>query len=702
MPVHPVRRGMRVFFFFSLAILMTGVVSLLFADLLWRTGWASGSWLLLILFVILFLLAAIGCVHGIFGFFLRQVGDEGRITELNDYASRNIKGTSTAIIIPIYNEDVSRVYEGLRATFHSLKKTGQLENFDFFILSDSTDPDKWIEEERRWTEMVQQLNALGGIYYRRRFSNEGKKSGNVRDFLSNWGRRYRYFLVFDADSVMSGSTIVTMVKLMEANPGVGLIQTVPALANAQSLFGRMQQFANRLYAPIFISGLNYWAQNFGNYWGHNAIIRTEPFMKYCDLPFLPGRKPFGGQILSHDFVEAALLLKEGWQVWMATDLDGSYEEGPQGMIENAQRDHRWCQGNMQHGMVIFARGLRGVSRIHLAMGIFGYLCGPLWLLFLITFNWILWYKKNSGLSDVTANSYSPFIRLTGTQHALLIFFICMGVLFLPKILALIDLNRDKERCRQFGGFFRTAFGAVLETLFSALHAPLQMLWHTRFVFKILMGLGVNWGSQNRGAEGTSWSAAFREHAGHMLLGLIWGVLVWRLDKTTFWWFAPVLAGMIVAVPLSVLTSRGTLGDKARRAGLFLVPEETTTVPELSSIRVRMLLLEGDQKMVSRPYSGLADAVLDPYVNAVHVTLLRESKLNPVYAGILARMNSKGEDVRKLGERLLALGPDALTNGEKLQILANEDIMSWIHRQVWLGRPEQLAPWWRASIRRFAR
>ena len=158
------------------------------------------------------------------------------------------------------------------------------------------------------------MDALGKIYYRRRLFNEERKSGNIRDFLNTWGRRYRYFVCCDADSVMRGETLVDLVKLMEASPSVGLIQTVPALVNAESLFGRIQQFANRLYAPVFISGLNYWALDLANYWGHNAIIRTEPFMQYCDLPQLPGRKPFGGQILSHDFVEAALMLRENWEV----------------------------------------------------------------------------------------------------------------------------------------------------------------------------------------------------------------------------------------------------------------------------------------------------------------------------------------------------------------------------------------------------
>ena len=340
------RRGWRLFLFYSSAVLLTGLVAMLFADLLWRTGWSASRTVLLVLFIVLFLLTAIGCMHGVYGFFIRIFGTSRRITALKNFKEQKIDGTSTAIIFPIYNEDSVRVLEGLRATYESLARTGQLERFDFFILSDSTNPDSWIEEERRWSELVCDLDALGKIYYRRRLFNEERKSGNIRDFLNTWGKRYRYFVCCDADSVMRGETLVDLVKLMEAHPTVGLIQTVPSLVNAESLFGRIQQFANRLYAPVFIAGLNYWALDFGNYWGHNAIIRTDPFMQFCDLPQLPGRKPFGGQILSHDFVEAALMLRENWTVWLAYDLEGSYEEAPQALIENAQRERRWCQGNL--------------------------------------------------------------------------------------------------------------------------------------------------------------------------------------------------------------------------------------------------------------------------------------------------------------------------------------------------------------------
>lgn len=695
-------RWLRLFVFFSAVTLLTGAVSVLFADLLWRSGWTNSSTILLILFIILFGLIVIGCMHGIFGFFLRTFGDPDRITRLGDYKDQEIGGISIAIVFPTYNEGVARVMEGLRTTYASVEQTGHIERFDFFILSDSTDPAKWVEEEERWCELVRDLDALGRIYYRRRISNEGKKSGNVRDFLSTWGRRYRYFIVFDADSVMRGETIVDLVKLMEAHPQVGLIQSVPALVNAESLFGRMQQFANRLYGPVFIAGLNFWAQGFGNYWGHNAIIRTEPFMQYCDLPHLPGRKPFGGQILSHDFVEAALLLKENWQVWFAYDLEGSYEEIPQDMISNAQRDRRWCQGNMQHSLVLFGRGLRGISRIHFLMGIFGYLASPLWLLFLVTFNWALWNLKSSGLSVVTVRGLTtPFLKLNGRQHALLIFIICMAVLFLPKLLALIDLAFDRQRSRAFGGLRRATTSAFLETIFSSLHAPLQMLWHSKFVATILFGIGVHWGPQRRSADGIAWSEAVRQHWAHTLIGVVWGAAVWKLDPATFWWFLPVLAGMLLSIPLSVLTSRMSLGARARSLGLFLTPEETSPPSELDTLRVRMALLEKTQ-VVQPPDAIVAEAVLDPYVNAIHVSLLREKQLNPEYREALTKLGVGKPEVRELAEKLLGQGPEALTSSEKMLILSDADIVPWLHRQAWIRPAKALAVWWQSAIRKYAR
>jgi membrane glycosyltransferase len=690
------------FIFFSSVLALTGVGSLMFADLLWRSEWSFAHAILLVLFTALFFLISLGCMHGLYGFALLTFGTRQRLTKLKEYRNQDISGVSTAIIFPIYNENVTRAYAGLRATFESLKRTGQLEHFDFFILSDSTDSDKWVEEERRWYELIHELEALGKIYYRRRVNNEGRKSGNVRDFLNSWGRRYRYFIVCDADSIMRGETLVDLVKLMEVHSTVGLIQTVPALVNAESLFGRIQQFANRLYAPVFIAGLNYWALDVGNYWGHNAIIRTEPFMQFCDLPHLPGKRPLGGHILSHDFVEAALMVRENWEAWFAYDLEGSYEEAPQAMIENAQRDRRWCQGNMQHGLVVFAKGLRGVSRLHLLFGIFGYLASPFWLAFLLTFNWIRWYHKFTGLSELPPVR-AILINLSGRTHALLIFIICMVVIMLPKFLALIDLARNPERRRAFGGLGRATAGVVGETIFSTLHAPLQMLWHTRFVFTNVFGSGVGWSPQKRAADGTSWWYAAQRHWGHTLIGVVWGAIMWWLEPEMFWWFTPVLAGMVLSIPLSVFTSRRQLGARSRALGIFLTPEEIAPPLELISLRAQMKIYEltGDFAL-GLPHTGIAEAVLDPYVNAIHVSLLREKQLNPTYAEQFAQLGVGTEKVQKLGEKLLVEGPDNLSDADQLLVMSDQRVMVWLHQQSWLRAGETLAPWWRAAIQNFSR
>jgi membrane glycosyltransferase len=276
----------------------------------------------------------------------------------------------------------------------------------------------------------------------------------------------------------------------------------------------------------------------------------------------------------------------------------------------------------------------------------------------------------------------------------------MAMLFLPKVLALVDLARDAPRRRAFGGMGHATLGALAETAFSALHAPLQMLWHSQFVAASLLLFGVSWGPQKRTAGGIAWSEALRQHWGHTAIGLIWGAAIWRLDHPAFWWFAPVLAGMALSVPLSVLTSRTSLGQKARRLGLFVTPEETAPPPEIAALRARME--ESGQTAPRPPDAGLAEAVLDPYVNAVHVSLLREKGQNPACAQALADLGVGKPEVRTLCEKLLAEGPDHLRRTEKLLILSDAEVLPWLHRQAWLRPSGTLARWWQEQIRQYAR
>ena len=278
----------------------------------------------------------------------------------------------------------------------------------------------------------------------------------------------------------------------------------------------------------------------------------------------------------------------------------------------------------------------------------------------------------------------------------------MAVLFLPKVLALIDLAFDWERRRAFGGLARTTVGVVGETIFSTLHAPLLMLWHTRFVVTNLFGASVGWSQQRRGPDGTTWLSAIRRHWGHTLIGLVWGVFMWRLNQVLFWWFTPVFTGMVLSIPLSVWTSRRSLGARARKLGLFLTPEETKPPVELVSLRSQLRIHEmTDDTTPRHPHAGLAEAVLDPYVNAIHVSLLREKQLNPVYAEQLARLGAGREEVRALGKKLLAEGPTRLTAAERLLVMTDAHAMVRLHQQAWLRPDESLAPWWRAAIQEYS-
>jgi len=279
----------------------------------------------------------------------------------------------------------------------------------------------------------------------------------------------------------------------------------------------------------------------------------------------------------------------------------------------------------------------------------------------------------------------------------------MVMLFLPKVLALADLARDAARRRAFGGIIHATCGAILETAFSTLHAPLQMLWHSQFVASSLLLMGVRWGPQKRAAAAIPWSEAIRQHWAHTGIGLVWGTAIWRLDHPAFWWFAPVVAGMVLSIPLSVLTGRASLGEKARRLGLFVTPEETEPPVELAALRARMAALEESGQTAPRPAdAGLADAVLDPYVNAIHVSLLREKRRNPADAQALADMGVGKPEVRALCEKLLAEGPDHLQRAEKLLILSDADVLAWLHRQAWLRPSGTFARWWQEQIRQYAR
>ncbi len=686
----------RRFLFFSSIFAVTSIATWFMADLLWRNGITGIELALLALFVILFAHVAAGFCTALVGYYvINRGGDSSRIAATIDAGENPL--ASTAIVMPVFNEDVSRVFEGLRVIYRSVQETRKLEHFDFFVLSDSNQANQWIREEVAWLELCKQVGGFGKIFYRKRRHSINKKAGNVADFLRRWGRRYRYMIVLDADSIMTGRALVQLVAMMERNPQVGIIQTAPRIVNGETLFARVQSFASRLYSPLFLAGLNYWQQHEGNYWGHNAVIRVQPFIDHCALPDLPGSEPFGGRILSHDFVEAGLMRKAGWGVWLAGDVEGSYEEGPPTLIDSAKRDRRWCQGNLQHTWLLTARGFRPANRFHMLMGVMGYFSSLLWLVFMMlctiqVFASVISPASPGGLAPGLSDSI--FGNFLAVPQALALFVFTMFMIFVPKLVSLLVTSGQPDLVERYGGRRRLWASAVLEALTSGLLAPINMLFNSKFVLVTLLGQGVSWVTQRRGGEGdgTDWREAILTHGGHTGFGLVWGVSSLIISPTFFWWLSPVVVPLVWSIPLSIILSKAGVGLAARRWGLFLTPEETFPPYELK--RLEQNLAECYRHLSPleplRADYGLMQAVLDPYVNAMHVALLRQRK--------------PSEEAREwfalLRVRVLHDGPAKCTAREKMALLLDAESMIALHRELWSMPAAELAGWWRLAMRQY--
>ncbi|NNM72048.1 glucans biosynthesis glucosyltransferase MdoH [Enterovirga aerilata] len=480
----------------------------------------------------------------------------------------------TAIVMPVYNESTARTFAALEAIRESVEKTGHGAVFDYFVLSDSTSPDAWIAEERAFLRLREKLGPDARLYYRHREKNHHRKAGNIADFVTRWGGAYEHMIVLDADSLMTGDCIVRLTAAMEADPRAGIIQTLPIILNRNTLLARLQQFAARMAGPVIATGLAVWSGRDGNYWGHNAIIRTRAFAAHCGLPDLKGKPPFGGHVLSHDFVEAALMRRAGWSVYMLPELEGSYEESPPSLIDLSVRDRRWCQGNLQHSRIIGARGLRLATRQHFATGIMSYLASPLWLLQLVV-----------GIALVLQTTYirpeyfSRDFRLFPSwprfdpERALWLFGITMAVLLAPKILGLILMLMDGAKRRASGGAIRLTLSALIEIVLSALIAPILMLIQSGSVFQILIGGDTGWNPQRRDDGSIPLRDIVRRHRWHTLLGIVTGLSAFLIATSLFLWMSPTILGLVLAIPLSWLSGSLAAGLALKRLGLLQTPDE---------------------------------------------------------------------------------------------------------------------------------
>jgi membrane glycosyltransferase len=648
----------------AVALVTLGIFLLglwLMIDIVGARGWTPLEVAEVGVFGILFASLAFGFTQAFLGFLVLAEGHEPlKITNTLDETTPL---ASTAVVMPVFNEDAETVFGNVRALYQSIQQRQELDSYDFYVLSDSTDPAKVVEEELAWSDICRQTNGFGKIHYRRRKLPVNRKSGNIADFCRRWGHRHRYMVVLDADSLMTGAAVSSLVRLMETNPRAGIIQTMPRLVRAETLFGRVQQFASRVYSPIFAAGLNFWQQGAGNYWGHNAIIRVSPFLVSCALPGLPGSEPLGGRVLSHDFVEAALMQNAGWEVWFAYDLDGSYEGLPPNLTEYVKRDRRWCQGNLQHMWFLLAQNIRPISRIHLIQGILAYASAPLLVLF------VLFGALQAGIDRLQEQ-----VGVFPVASAGVLFLMTLLLLFGPKGLSLLHLFARPKEIASFGGPARVLLSAILETLFSILTAPVLVWFHTRFVLRNIAGQTVTWHTQTReGGAGPRWTEIVREYWPLPIAGVGLGALGWWIAPSYVAWLSPMLIGLLFAIPVAQISGRTDLFPN-----LFMIPEEFQPPQELAA-RFQLQLREGDQ---------FVHAVLDPFYNAVHVALQRSRDNGP---------SAVDGYVASLATKLFKEGPESLTSQQKRALLADGQALAYLHNRIWKTPSEMMNPAWAQAL-----
>jgi len=514
----------------------------------------------------------------------------------------------TAILLPVYNESPQRIAAAIVAMRSELAAR-QPGKYAFFILSDTNQADAWIDEEAVFKSIVS-ADTDCPVFYRRRADNRERKAGNIADWVTRWGGDYEAMIVLDADSIISPDTLVTLSRRIAAAPGVGLIQTLPRIVRARSLYGRAQQFANQCYGPIYARGLAAWHGLSSNFWGHNAIIRTRAFAESCSLPLLRGRPPFGGAVLSHDFIEAALLRRAGWGVRFDVDLQQSWEEAPPSLVDVLVRDRRWCQGNLQHSRFLFAKGLTLASRLHLFTGIMAYVSAALWLLLVIVGLVIAVQAQIVRPEYFAEPSLFPTWPVFDSERALKLFVISMAVVLAPKVFGWSAALVNFPLSMRFGGPILLTLSTLFETLLSVLYAPILMFAQTHVIWAVLLGRDSGWELQRRDDGALSWTEAARAHRGQMLFGVALALIAWTLNEALFYWLLPITLGLVLAIPLSWISGGTGRGKLFASLGLLRAPEEKQPAAVLARLQAALEELPGHRnepalKRLARDSSLLA-------------------------------------------------------------------------------------------------
>jgi len=564
--------GRRVLFFTLTGLTIAGMVWLsvyaLSAD-----GFSAADLLLVSLFALTLPWVVIGFWNATIGLIIMRFAPDPVAAVLP--AAASLTGhepivSSTAILVCIRSEPPERVIRHIAPMIEGLVKYGAAERFHVYVLSDTSDLAHVAIESQHFAEFANRWRDRIAITYRRREINTGFKAGNIRDFCDRWGDQHDFALVLDADSLMTAEAVLRLVRLMQANPRLGILQSLVIGMPSTSAFARIFQFGMRLSMRSYTIGSAWWQGDCGPYWGHNALIRIAPFMMHCHLPVLGKGALIKGHVLSHDQVEAVLMRRAGYEVRVLPEEGASFEQNPPTLIEFVRRDVRWCQGNMQYWHFLTMPGLQPVSRYQLAFALIMFLGSPGWigLSLLATF------------AAALAVSPSEFVR---PGAGLALFWLVLLMWLAPKLATVIDVLMRPRLRKRFGGGMRFVAGVVTETIFFLLLAPIMWFSHTLFLARLLSGRSIGWGAQARDDHIVPWSLAARQFWPHTLFGAsVLGLLAFTVP-TVVPYALLVAGGPLLSIPLAVATAWPSLGHFLVRIGLGRLPEEAAPPREMAAL-----------------------------------------------------------------------------------------------------------------------
>lgn len=525
------------------------------ADLLSDGGWLWADIAILAAFAVAAPWNVLGVCNAALGFWLlhwRRNGLEQAAPFISARNSSAPLASRIAMLMTIRNEDAARAIARFRAVKASIDRTGEDAWFDWFVLSDTNDPQIAAREEAeiaRWrTESRPER-----LHYRRRADNRGYKAGNIRDFCERFGADFEFMVPLDADSLMDGATLISMARICEAYPRLGILQSLVVGAPSGSAFSRTFQFGMRHGMRSYTLGASWWGGDCGPFWGHNAFVRVAPFMEHCRLPQLRN----GDDILSHDQIEAVLMRRGGFEVRVLPVETGSFEENPPTLLDFVARDLRWCRGNMQYVGLWDMPGLEPMSRFQLFWAVSMFIGAPAWTLIILL---------------------APFVALhttsdfpSGSAEAFYVLFLVLNLS--PKLAGLMDVALTRGGLRRYGGATRFLLSAVLETFSSFVIGAVTTFNVSLLLISLPFGRGVDWSGQRRDARSLTIREATHAFWPHTLFG-VWllalgadsapGLLIWSL---------PLTIGYIASIPFALATAAPSLGAFTARAGLFSTPEE---------------------------------------------------------------------------------------------------------------------------------